>query len=231
EIEGKASHGRRQKPLRQDLLGVLRTRALWPLFLVDLGMVGSMLAFVGLWAIPCLRDMLGLDRSAAALYTTVALIGFASGSMFFGWLSDSLGRRKPVIVAGSCGYLLVCLALASFPWGAGFSGFLLFFLLGFSAGGFIVTFASAKEAIIPSLAGMAVGLVNTGLFLGAAIVQPLFGWVMDRGWNGTLLDGVRIYGREDYRLGLLVMVFCAFLALVASLLVKETRCRNLTVAE
>lgn len=231
EMEGRVSHLRSQSPWWQELLGVVRARVLWPLFWVDLGMVGSMLAFVGLWAIPYLHDTLGLARSAASLYTTLALIGFASGSMFFGWFSDRIGRRKPVIVAGSSSYLFVCLALAYSPWGAGFSGFLLFFLLGFSAGGFIVTFASAKEAIIPSQAGMAVGLVNTGLFLGAAIVQPLFGWVMDRGWDGALLDGVRIYGVTDYRRGLLVMVICAALALVASLRIKETRCRNLTVAE
>lgn len=231
EMEGKVSHVRRQNPWWQELLGVVRARVLWPLFWVDLGMVGSMLAFVGLWAIPCLRDTQGMGRSAAALYTTLALTGFATGSMFFGWLSDRIGRRKPVIVAGSSGYLLVCLALAYSPWSAGFTGFLLFFLLGFSAGGFIVTFASAKEAIIPNLAGMAVGLVNTGLFLGAAVVQPLFGWVMDRGWDGKLVDGVRIYGVADYRRGLLVMVVFAALALIGSLLVKETRCRNLTLAE
>lgn len=231
EMEGRASHVRRQNPWWHELLGVVRARSLWPLFWVDLGMVGSMLAFVGLWAIPCLRDTLGLERSAASLYTTLALIGFASGSMFFGWLSDRIGRRKPVIIAGSSGYLLVCLALAYTPWGAGFSGFFLFFLMGFSAGGFIVTFAAAKEAIAPSQAGMAVGLVNTGLFLGAAIAQPLFGWVMDRGWDGLLVDGVRVYGVTDYRRGLLLMVFFAVLALVNSLLVKETRCRNLTVAD
>lgn len=231
EMEGRASHVRRQNPWWQELLGVVRARVLWPLFWVDLGMVGSMLAFVGLWAIPCLRDTLGLERSAASLYTTLALVGFASGSMFFGWLSDRIGRRKPVIIAGSSGYLLVCLALAYAPWGSGFSGFFLFFLMGFSAGGFIVTFAAAKEAIAPSQAGMAVGLVNTGLFLGAAIAQPLFGWVMDRGWDGLLVDGVRVYAVADYRRGLLLMVFFAVLALVNSLLVKETRCRNLTVAD
>lgn len=81
------------------LVGVVRARVLWPLFWADLGMVGSMLAFVGLWAIPCLRDTQGLDRSAAALYTTLALIGFASGSMFFGWLSDRIGRRKLALIA------------------------------------------------------------------------------------------------------------------------------------
>lgn len=231
EMEGRTSHARLQNPWWQELLGVVRARATWPLFWVDFGMVGSMLAFVGLWAIPCLRDTQGLDRGAASLYTTLALAGFATGSMAAGWISDRIGYRKPVIVAGSLGYLLVCLALALLPWTAGTSGFLLFFLLGFCAGGFIVTFASAKEAIAPNLSGMAVGLVNTGLFLGAAIVQPLFGWIMDRGWDGTLVDGVRIYGAGDYRRGLLVLVVFAAVAFAGSLLVKETRCRNLTVED
>jgi sugar phosphate permease len=231
EMEGRTSHARLQNPWWQELLGVVRARATWPLFWVDFGMVGSMLAFVGLWAIPCLRDTQGLDRGAASLYTTLALAGFATGSMAAGWISDRIGYRKPVIVAGSLGYLLVCLALALLPWAAGASGYLLFFLLGFCAGGFIVTFASAKEVIAPNLSGMAVGLVNTGLFLGAAIVQPLFGWVMDRGWDGTLVDGVRIYGAGDYRRGLLVLVLFAAVAFAGSLLVKETRCRNLTVKD
>jgi sugar phosphate permease len=231
EMEGRTSHARLQNPWYQELLGVVRARAIWPLFWVDFGMVGSMLAFVGLWAIPCLRDTQGLDRGAASLYTTLALAGFATGSMAAGWISDRIGYRKPVIVAGSLGYLLVSLALALLPWAAGASGYLLFFLLGFCAGGFIVTFASAKEAIAPNLSGMAVGLVNTGLFLGAAIVQPLFGWIMDRGWDGTLIDGVRIYGTGDYRRGLLVLVVFAAIAFVGSLLVKEIRCRNLTVGD
>jgi sugar phosphate permease len=231
EMEGRTSHARLQNPWYQELLGVVRARATWPLFWVDFGMVGSMLAFVGLWAIPCLRDTQGLDRGAASLYTTLALAGFATGSMAAGWISDRIGYRKPVIVAGSLGYLLVCLALARLPWAAGASGYLLFFLLGFCAGGFIVTFASAKEAVAPNLSGMAVGLVNTGLFLGAAIVQPLFGWIMDRGWDGTLIDGVRIYGAGDYRRGLLVLVVFAAIAFVGSLAVKETRCRNLTVGD
>jgi sugar phosphate permease len=231
EMEGRTSHARLQNPWYQELLGVVRARAIWPLFWVDFGMVGSMLAFVGLWAIPCLRDTQGLDRGAASLYTTLALAGFATGSMAAGWISDRIGYRKPVIVAGSLGYLLVCLALALLPWAAGASGYLLFFLLGFCAGGFIVTFASAKEAVAPNLSGMAVGLVNTGLFLGAAIVQPLFGWIMDRGWDGTLIDGVRIYGAGDYRRGLLVLVVFAAIAFVGSLAVKETRCRNLTVGD
>ncbi len=227
EMEGRSRHEPRQQHWWHDLRGVVTTRAVWPIFWVNMGMVGTMLAFVGLWAIPMLRDLHGLERSAAAAYTTTALVGFATGSMFCGWLSDRLGRRKPVILVGTLLYALVCAAFVLLPWQQGFAGMALFLLLGLSCGGFIVTFASAREVVAPALSGMAVGLVNTGLFLGAAITQPLFGWVMDLAWDGTVIEGVRRYAAADYRLGCAVMAAFAVVALIGACRIRETRCRNL----
>jgi sugar phosphate permease len=231
EMEGKASHPPRQLHWWGDLKSVVCTGAAWPVLWVDLGMVGGMLAFVGLWAIPFLRDVHGLGRSAAAVYTTVALGGFAVGSMLAGWLSDRMGRRKPVIMAGTILYALACLGLGFFPWAPGPAGLALFAMLGLSAGGFIVTFANAKEVVAPALSGMAVGLVNTGLFFGAAVMQPMFGWVMDLGWDGRVVNGVRVYALGDYRTGFLLMLGFAALAVVAATRIRETGCRNITVAD
>jgi MFS family permease len=194
-------------------------------------MVGGMLAFVGLWAIPYLRDVHGLERAAASAYTTVALAGFALGSLGAGWFSDRIGRRKPVIVIGTLGYALTCAAFAFLPWASPPVGMALFALLGYCSGGFIVTFAAAKEVVPPYSAGMAVGLVNTGLFLGAAGLQPLLGWAMDLSWQGTLVNGVRIYTAGDYRLGFLLMLGFALLAAGGALGMRETRCRNVTVGD
>lgn len=231
ELEGKAAHRERSRHWLADLREVVATRAAWAPFWVDLGMVGGMLAFVGLWAVPFLRDTHGLDRSAASMYTTVALAGFASGSMLAGWLSDRSGRRKPVILAGTLLYLLACLGLAFLGWQPGALGLTLFALLGFGAGGFIVTFACAKEVVAPPLAGMAVGLVNTGLFLGAAVMQPLYGAMLDLGWDGREASGVRLYAPSDYHLGFLAMIAFAALAVLSATRIRETRCRNTTVGE
>jgi MFS family permease len=76
---------------------------------------------------------------------------------------------------------------------------------------------------------MAIALVNTGLFLGAAIMQPAFGWAMDLTWDGTLVDGVRRYALSDYHNGLWLSCCFALLALVAALYTRETHCRNVTV--
>jgi sugar phosphate permease len=228
EMEGKTSHPVSQQHWWNSLKGVVRTGATWPVLWVDLGMIGSMLGFIGLWAIPFLRDVHGLGRSDAAVYTTTALAGFAVGSMLFGWISDRIGRRKPVIVAGTLLYLAACLMLAFAPWIPGLLGLALFALIGFGCGGFIVTFANAKEVVAPALSGMAVGLVNTGLFFGAAVMQPLFGWAMDLGWDGRIVNGLRVYAPGDYHSGFLFMLAFAVIAVLGATRIKETHCRNIT---
>jgi sugar phosphate permease len=230
EIEGKPPHPERDRHWLADLGGVFATAAIWPSFFVMFGVTGSLFAFAGLWGVPLMRDVFGLDRTGASLYTTAALAGFALGSLLMGWLSDHLGRRKPVML-GACAFsVLAWLALVLLPWGPGWTGLALYALLGVAAGGFVVGYAAAKEVVPPGVAGMAIALVNTGLFLGAAIMQPAFGWVLDLTWDGTLVEGVRRYGWAAYRNGLWLSCGFALLALVASLAVRETRCRNLTLA-
>lgn len=111
EMDGHARHEGRQQHWWHDLLGVLATRRVWPGFWFNMGMPGSMLAFLGLWAIPFLRDLHGLERSSASLYTSLALAGFAGGALFSGWCSDRLGRRKPLLVSGVLLYGLAWLGI------------------------------------------------------------------------------------------------------------------------
>lgn len=230
EFEGLPPHPPRHRHWLLDLKGVLQTAAIWPSFAVMLGVTGSLFAFVGLWGVPLMMDGFGLERTAASLYTTLALGGFAGGCLLTGWLSDWIGRRKPVILAASVLSVLVWLALILLPWGPGWSGLLLFGLLGLAAGGFVVGYAVAKEVVPPGVEGMAISLVNTGLFLGAAILQPAFGWVLDLTWDGVLVEGIRHYALEDFRNGLVLSLVFSLIALAGALRVRETFCRNLRFA-
>lgn len=209
-----------------EMRSVLADRAVWPGFWVNFGITGCLLAFAGLWGVPLMRDVHGLSRGEASLYTTAALAGFAVAALFMGALSDRIGRRKPVILGAAILSCLSWIGLIVLPWSAGWSGLLLYTVLGLSAGGFVVGYGAAKEVVAPANAGMAIALVNTGLFLGAAIMQPLFGWVADLSWDGRLLDGVRVYGWEGYRNGLMVSAGFAFMAVLAATRVRETHCRN-----
>jgi len=230
EMEGAPAHPPRDRHWFHDLRVVLANRRLWPGFAYDFGMTGSLFGMLGLWAVPLLRDVHGLTRGEASIYTTVATAAFALGCLGAGSLSDRMGRRVPLLRAGALIYLSAALGLLLLPWTPGFPALLLFALLGLSAGSFVIAYAHAKEVTAPAFSGMAIALVNTGLFLGTALFQPLFGWAMDQGWDGRLANGVPVYAAADYDRGLWLLAGFALLAAVASRFLVETRCANISIA-
>ncbi|MFI4983047.1 MAG: MFS transporter, partial [Nevskiales bacterium] len=138
--------------------------------------------------------------------------------------------RKPLLVGGSLLHALgwlVWLSGIALPLAASLA---LCLLMGLFTASFTLCWACAKEVNPPLLSGMATSVVNTGVFLGPAILQPLVGWVMDDSWQaagGVLLDGARSYTASDYRSGILLMAGAALFGCLSTLLVRETNCRNI----
>jgi len=212
-----------QQHWARDLWAVLRNRDAWPGFWALFGVGGCFMAFAGLWGVPLLRDVFGLTRNSAALYITAALAIGALGSFAAGWISDRLGQRKPVIICSMALATLGWLGLAALPWGPGWSGYLLYMMVGGGTAGIIVNYAAIKELVPPKVSGMAMALANTGVFAGAALMQPAFGWVMDLGWDGSIVDGVRRYAWADYRNGLWLSFGFALMGLVSAAFIREPR--------
>ena len=228
EMDGMESHAERHQHWFKDLIKVFKNETVWPGFWINFGMAGGLFAFAGLWGIPLLRDSFGLSRDEASIYTTITLVSLAIGTLLAGWLSDRIGLRKPVILISSFIYALSWLAIIYIPWQPGLFAMTLFMLIGITSGGFVLTYPCAKEVTQPALSGMAISLVNTGLFLGAAIMQPLFGWVLDLGWDGKIVNGINMYSWQNYQSSMLLMLAFAVIAFIAALRIKETHCKNLT---
>ena len=209
------------------LWSVVRNRATWPAVLVNTGMSGAFFTFAGLWATPYLMQVHGMARPVATTHLSLWFGGFAVGCLFIGGLSDRLGRRKPVLVAAAHLYAaiwLVWLSGLTMPLGLSYA---LFALMGLTTAGFSLTWACAKEVNPPMLSGMSTSVANMGGFLAGALLQPLVGWVMDLGWQGETVAGVRIYDVATWRHGVLVVTLCALLGALASWWIRETRCRNI----
>jgi sugar phosphate permease len=223
ELDGKAAHPPHHGHWFDGLVEVAKNRATWPGFWVNLGIAGSFFAFGGLWAVPFLRDVHGMDRGMATAHTSMLLLGFAAGAFFVGMLSDRIGRRKPVIMAGALLYCLSWLPLLS-GWSLSPTlGYVLFLAMGLGASGFTLTWACAKEVNRHALSGMATSVVNTGAFLGTGILQPLTGWMIDRAAKGHPL--LAAHPLSDYQAGLGAMLAFASMGLVATLFIRETHCR------
>jgi sugar phosphate permease len=231
ELEGKEAHPPHHGHWYDGLLKIMKNRATWPGFWPNLGIGGSLFAFAGLWGVPYLRDVYGMERNVAANHTMLLLFSFAVGALLIGMLSDRIGKRVPVIVGGIAVYVLCWLPLV-LAWHMPASlGYLLFALMGLSAAGFTLTWASVKEVNPPALSGMATSVINTGGFLGAAVLQPLVGWAMDQGWDGRSLAGARVYSEQNYQLGLGIMLGFAIVGLLGAMTIRETNCRYISLTQ
>lgn len=221
ELDGKAAHPPHQGHWYDGLLKVMTNRATWPGLWVNLGLAGTLFAFGGLWAVPFLRDVYGMDRAAATDHTTLLLAGFAIGAFFIGTLSDRLGRRKPVMFIGALTYSLCWLPLLAGMQMGSVSSHLLFFVMGLAAPSFTLSWVCAKEVNPPALSGMATSVVNVGAFLGTALLQPLVGWAIDRAHAGSIGP----LALADYQPGMAILFGFSLLGLAAIAFVRETYCR------
>jgi len=201
---------------------VFRYANTWLLFFIPAGLVGSVLTFCGLWGVPYLTTHYGFSTAQAAFLTSLLMICWASASPVFGWLSDRLGRRKPLMILGhilaGAGWALVLFAPGLSP------GQLtaLTAATGLCSASFIICWSLAKESVPVNLSGTISGVINMGIMLGATVLQPAVGWMLDRRWEGAVLDGVRLYSRDAYQAGFGLMMAWILIALVLLCFTRET---------
>ena len=224
-----ADSGRQRPTFREILQGipeVLRYRNVLLLFIIPAGILGSVLTFSGLWGVPFLTARYGLSKPHAAALTSTLMVAMAIGGPVSGWLSDRIGRRKPLYLAMTAtafvGWMLITYARGT----SVFSLLVLLIVTGFSSGVAVLSFVFAKETVPPALAGTVSGVVNTGLMTGPMVLQPAVGWVLDTRWEGALQQGVRVYGLRSFQAGFTLMLCWIALSLLLLLFTRETYCRQ-----
>jgi MFS family permease len=214
------------RPL-QKLADVFQSRNTWLLCVIPASLVGSVLTFCGLWGVPYLATHYGLTPAEASALTTLLMVSWALGSPFVGRLSERIGRRKPLMIIGQ--------ALSAIGWGliffaTGLPVWLLAALMaatGICSSSFNICWPLAKESVPLRLSGTVSGVVNMGIMFGPTLLQPGVGWMLDRRWEGAVLEGVRIYSLSAYQAGFWLMMGWILLSLVLLLLTRETHCRQL----
>jgi len=180
-IHAHAASNATRIPWMRALRDVLRNPATWPCFVVNLGTGGSFLAWAGLWAVPYLQDVYGVSRVVAAQHTSLFVLGVAVGSLLVGVISDHTGNRRSVMIVYTALYAaswLPWLVDARFPLWASHAWFL---LMGLVSPAFVLGWTVVKEVNRPENSGIATSIANVGIFIGTGILQPLIGWLLDRG--------------------------------------------------
>ncbi len=209
------------------LMQVLSYRNIWVITLVPIGFSGAVLTFAGLWGVPYLRQVHGLDSLSAAAITSTLLVTWAAGGPLLGAWSQRQGRRKRLysVAAG--------IALAG--WAAIFFLPLPLWLLvvlliptGFASGNITIGFAWARESVPPQLVGTASGVVNMGPLMGGMLLQPAVGWMLDRQWQGDLIGGVKVFDAAAYQAGFALIFVAVVLAAGLIFFARESFCKQMT---
>jgi MFS family permease len=213
----------RQAGMMLGLRRVLRTPQNWLIALACAAMTAPMLSFAGLWGVAWLMQTRGLDRPEAAATTSLLLIGWAIGSPVAGWLSDRLGRRKPILQASMAIGLTALSAIIYLPGLSLPVLSALFVLSGMCFGAMAVGFAMARAANSTEVTGAAYGFVNMAVTGTGAIFQPLIGWLLDLGWQGEMLAGARVYSLEIYTNALTSLPVFLGIGLLSTLLLHSDR--------
>jgi sugar phosphate permease len=212
---------------------VVKNPYTWPPFFGFLSFYSTLMAFVGLWGVPFISQQYGLPNKDAANYVMVGSLGLLLGCPVVGYLSDRvLVRRRLPYVLFAVAYVGVWAVLCFVGGGKPplASLYCVTFFMGFFCSGFTLSLVCTKEANPGHLAGIAMGTTNTGGFLGAAVLQVALGRILDLFWDGRIVDGVRAYPLQGYRAAFATCLAVSLIGVLASLLIKETRCENYCAA-
>jgi MFS family permease len=130
---------------------------------------------------------LALSNAQVGLASSFYLAGAVLGALFFGWLTDRLGRKR--LFSVTLGLYLVATAATALSWD--FYSFSLFrFLTGAGIGGEYTAIASAIQEFIPARyrgwtdlvingsfwIGAAIGAASSVVLLDPTVLAPDFGW-------------------------------------------------------
>lgn len=217
----------RSQPSLNGLTAIILNKQVWILSLYSGLAFGPISAFGGLWGVPFLKTAYQLSSNDAAFAISFIFIGFALGAPFWGWLSDFIKRRKPVLFAGTFLGLICLLELIYLPNQSLYRLVIFLLCFGFSASGFFVSFAMIKELFPIVLIGTIIGFMNTFNSICEALFEPMVGALLDLTGNVIVMQNAYDYqfSVHGYYFSLLVLPVSLVCALISLTFIEETYCQ------
>jgi MFS family permease len=169
-----------------------------------------------IWGVRYLQEAHGLEYGSAVMRSATVPLGWIIGCPLLGFISDRLGRRKPVIIGGGLGLFLCLIWILYGPAGV-LPPYVLGLAAGLASGGAMLPYTIIKEANPPQFGGTATGVINFLNFTFSALLAPVFGGILRR-----VSSGAAQIELSHYQLAFLPLLFGVAIAIILVLLLKET---------
>jgi sugar phosphate permease len=169
-----------------------------------------------IWGVRFLQEAHGFDYGSAVMRSATVPIGWIIGCPLLGFISDRIGRRKPVIV-GAALVLLACMAWILYGKPDVFPPYILGLVAGVASGAAMLPYSVIKEANPPQFSGTATGVINFLNFTFSALLTPVFGWILVR-----VSGGAKEMELATYQTAFMPLLFGVGIAIILALILKET---------
>lgn len=169
--------------------------------------------FAMTWAVAFFEKDKGFIFHDAAITSAMVAFGWVFGCPLLGFITDKIGRRKPVLMGGAIVMILSLLQLIYLPdlYPAKIS----MFILGLGSGAAMIPYSVIKETNPDFVKGSATGAINFITFGVTTLLSPVFSR-----WFGKSL-GLSA-GDLHFQHSVLFWISGIVLAILVSLMLKET---------
>jgi len=169
-----------------------------------------------IWGVRFLQEAHGIDYGTAVLRSSTVPFGWIIGCPLLGFLSDRIGRRKPVLI-GAAMLLLACMAWILYGKASVFPPYVIGLVAGLASGAAMLPYTIIKEANPPQFGGTATGVVNFLNFTFSALLGPVFGLILQRVSGGSATLEL-----ADFQKTFTPLLYGVAIAIGLVLLLKET---------
>jgi MFS family permease len=183
------------------------------------GIVGGLLfvpTTIGalVWATAFLSEGEQVPMAEAASVASIVPIGWVIGCPLLGYISDRIGRRKPVLIGGALVMLAAGLC-AVYVAESTVSRYCVALVLGIASGAAMIPFSMIKEANPSQVKGTAAGVMNFLVFLTTGVLSPFIAHLMVPTNNLPLT-------LRDFQAAFFPLVLGTAVAIVLSVIMRET---------
>jgi MFS family permease len=168
-----------------------------------------------IWGIPFLHNGLDVSYAEAVNRASMVPLGWVIGCPLLGYLSDRLGRRKPVLIGGALLMLVSAAGIFYLPAGVA-PPYVLGLLLGIGSGAAMLPYTVIKEVNSDKVKGSASGAINFLVFSFSALLTPVYGKLLAHLAKGGAMDLPVFRSAGSWLLGGIV------LAIVLAMFMRET---------